>query len=256
MFRRRQSRSRSARGPSAAAASGSPARWCARCGAARAAASPSRAARPGWRHGYAGGIELELHALGFFVARQRVEQPHHASLDQVVELDAGRQLHHHLVGDAAHQRRVRGHLVGLGLATGSGIHVHACLWRVLHDAPSINHLGRARGGVGVGIDVVCAGACAGSCADMATPDAGGASEPGWASTLAQLSISSASWRKAMAEGDAGNALTTGLPSDSASSICRSSGCSRRNRCGYSGTGRRCSTGCRTRARRNRPNARR
>ncbi len=95
-----------------------------------------------------GGIELELHALGFFVARQRVEQPHHAGLDQVVELDAGRQLHHHLVGDAAHQRCVRGHLVGLGLATGSGIHVHACLWRVLHDAPSINHLGRARGGVG------------------------------------------------------------------------------------------------------------
>ena len=39
-------------------------------------------------------------------ARQRVGQADHADLDQVVDLDVGRQLGDHLVREAAHQRAV------------------------------------------------------------------------------------------------------------------------------------------------------
>jgi hypothetical protein len=46
---------------------------------------------------------LELHALGGVEARQRVGQADHADLDQVVDLDVGRQLGDHLVRQAPDQ---------------------------------------------------------------------------------------------------------------------------------------------------------
>jgi len=53
-----------------------------------------------------GGEGLELHALADVKARQRIGQADHADLDQVVELDVGRQLGDHLVRQAAHQGAV------------------------------------------------------------------------------------------------------------------------------------------------------
>ena len=47
---------------------------------------------------------LELHALRGVEARQRIRQADHADLDQVVELDVGRQLGDHPVGQATDRR--------------------------------------------------------------------------------------------------------------------------------------------------------
>ena len=51
-------------------------------------------------------VGLELGAEAFLVAVDGVEQAHHAVLDDVLHLHAGRQLGHEVIGDALDQRRV------------------------------------------------------------------------------------------------------------------------------------------------------
>jgi DNA primase len=65
---------------------------------------------------------VELHALLAVEARHRVVQSDHADLDQVVDLDIGRQLGNHLVRETAHERTVLlEHRIGIELALG-GVH--------------------------------------------------------------------------------------------------------------------------------------
>src|SRR5438552_1823093 len=78
---------------------------------------------------------LELHALRSVEARQRVGESDHADLNQVIDLDVGRQLGDHLVRQAPHQRAVllehRAHveLAFGGVHVGSGSQFSApCAW--------------------------------------------------------------------------------------------------------------------------------
>ena len=78
---------------------------------------------------------LELHALGRVEARERVGQADHADLDQVVDLDVGRQLGDHLMGQAPDQpavllqRRVQVQLAFGGVHGSSGNHESATVDR-------------------------------------------------------------------------------------------------------------------------------
>ena len=49
-------------------------------------------------------VGLELRAETFLVAVNRVEQAEHAVLNEIVELDIGRQAGHQVIGDPLHQR--------------------------------------------------------------------------------------------------------------------------------------------------------
>ena len=53
-----------------------------------------------------GGKGLDLHALRRVEAAERIGQANHAHLDQVIDLDVGGQLGHHLVRQSTHQRAV------------------------------------------------------------------------------------------------------------------------------------------------------
>ena len=112
---------------------------------------------------------LELHALGRVEARQRVGQADHADLDQVVDLDVGRQLGDHLVGQAPHQRavllqrRVQVQLAFGGVHGSSGNQLRTRgRWR-----PWRREVGRRRPGHRLGAERGCAhqpGAAPGSAA--------------------------------------------------------------------------------------------
>lgn len=70
-----------------------------------------------------GGKGLELHALGHFVAGERVGQPDHSDLDQVVQLHIRRQLGDHVVREATNQRNIlANHRITIKLALGCVCH--------------------------------------------------------------------------------------------------------------------------------------
>ncbi len=68
------------------------------------------------------GIGFELRAQSVLVAADGIEQPHHAVLDEVVDLDTGRQSGHELVGDPLDQRRIGFDQVGLVEITFGVVH--------------------------------------------------------------------------------------------------------------------------------------
>jgi len=52
-------------------------------------------------------IRLEFGAIVVAVALDRLDQTHHAALDEIVELHVGRQAAHEAQGEALHHRRIR-----------------------------------------------------------------------------------------------------------------------------------------------------
>ena len=58
-------------------------------------------------------------------AASGIEQPHHAGLDDVVDLDRRRQRSHHVVSDAFHERREIAHAAFDFFLTGCGVHIQA-----------------------------------------------------------------------------------------------------------------------------------
>jgi len=81
------------------------------------------------------GVGLELRAEPLFVAPERIEQAHHAVLDQVVHVHAGRQLGHELEGDALDQGSVGLDEVGLVELTVCVVHPFG-LYRLAAQAPA------------------------------------------------------------------------------------------------------------------------
>ncbi len=68
------------------------------------------------------GIGFKLGAETFLVAIDCIEQPYHSVLDQIIDVDAGRQLRHQQVCDAFYQRNVLGNVPIFGKYALGGVH--------------------------------------------------------------------------------------------------------------------------------------